>query len=114
MVETLRVTTFKDSNASFLSILDENGIEYSRHFKLSAEPVAAGITIEIILAGGWGAFAIACLAWAHARKSRRINIITKENKTIWLEGYSAKDAERILKAAKLVAIIDTKASDEEA
>ena len=114
MVDSLRVTTFKDSNTSFLSMLEENGIGYSRIFKLSAEPVAAGITIEIILAGGWGAFAVACLAWAHMRKSRRINIITKENETIWLEGYSAKDAEQILKAAKSVAVIDTEASDEEA
>ena len=114
MTETLKVTTFADSSESLLSILDENKIEYSRHFKLSAEPVAAGITIEIIINGGWGVLAIALLAWAHVRKSRRINITTKNNESIWLEGYSAKEAENILKSAKSVAIIETNKENEKA
>lgn len=107
MTETLIVTTFADSNDSLLSVLDENSIKYNRIFKLSAEPMAAGITIEIIINGGWGVLAVAFLAWAHVRKSRRINITTKNNESIRLEGYSVKDAETILESAKNVALIDT-------
>ena len=114
MIETLKVTMFKDSNQSFLSSLDENGIKYSRHFKLSAEPMAAGIAIEIIITGGWGALAVAFLAWAHVKKSRKINVTTKDNESIWLEGYSAEEAEKILKAAKNVAVIDTEVDNEKA
>ena len=114
MIETLRVTTFKDSNQSFLPVLDENKIKYNRNFKLGAEPMAAGITIEIIITGGWGVLAVALIAWAHVRKSRKINITTKNNESIWLQGYSAEDAEKILKTAKQVAIIDTDDSDEKA
>lgn len=69
--------------------------------------MAAGFTIEIVLAGGWGALAVACLAWAHARKSRRINVITKGQQSVWLEGYSADDAAKILQAAEQFTAIDT-------
>ena len=114
MTETLKVTTFKDSNQSFLAVLDQNDIKYNRNFKLAAEPMLAGITIEIIINGGWGVLAVALIAWAHVRKSRRINIITKNNESIWLEGYSAKDAEKILESAKKIAVIDTQESDKQA
>jgi len=114
MIETLKVIMFKDSNQSFISTLDENNIKYNRHFKLSAEPMAAGIAIEIIITGGWGALAVAFLAWAHVKKSRKINITTKDNKTVWLEGYSADEAEKILKTAKNIAVIDTRSDDKKA
>lgn len=106
MEETLIATTFKDSNRSFLAVLDEHRIEYSRRIQL-AEPMAAGITVEIIITGGWGALAVACLAWAHVRKSRKINVTTKNGNSVWLEGYSAKEAEKILESAKQIAAIET-------
>ena len=107
MDETLKATTFKGSNRSFLITLDEHGIKYSHQITLPGEPMAAGLTIEIIITGGWGALAVACIAWAHVRKSRRINITTKDNQSIWLEGYSAKEVENILQSAKQKAAIDT-------
>ena len=112
MGQTLKATTFKDSNRSFLAVLDEHGIEYSRRIQL-AEPMGFGLTIEIVITGGWGALAVACLAWAYVRKSRKINVTTKDGDSVWIEGYSAKKAEKILQSAKQIAVIDTK-SDEEA
>jgi hypothetical protein len=112
MTETLIVTTFADSNESFLSVLNVHDIEYNQIFKLSAEPMASGINIEIIINGGWGVLAIAILAWAHVRKSRRVNITTKNNEVVWLEGYSAKEAEKILKQAKNVGLIETQKNNE--
>ena len=109
--ETLRATTFKDSDISFRDVLNEHGIKFNRRIQLSEAVTASGLTIEIIITGGWGALAIACLAWASVKKSRKINITTKDGKSIWLEGYSAKDAEKILDSAKSIAVIDTEKSE---
>lgn len=113
MADKIRVTTFKDSDASFRRILDEYKIPNSRTMQLSEAPMAAGIAVEIILTGGWGVLAVACLAWASARKSRKINITTKDNKVVLLEGYSAEEAEKILESAKSIAAIDTKQETDE-
>ena len=106
MGESLKAIAFKDSSRSFLLVLDESGIEYSRRMQL-AEPVSGGVNIDIFITGGWAALAVACLAWAHGRKSRRINVTNKSGDSVWLEGYSAKDAEKILKSAQQIAVIDT-------
>lgn len=108
----LRVTTFKDSQRSFTEVLDKHGITYSRIMQLSEAPMASGILLEITVTGGWGALAIACLAWAHVRKSRRVNVITKDNKSVSLEGYSADEAAKILESARQFAVIDTKPDEE--
>ena len=108
MDEVLRATTFKHSNRSFLAALDEHGIQYSAKAGSVGKIMELGINIEIIITGGWGAIAVACMAWAHVRKSRRINITTKDNQSVWLEGYSAKEAEKILHSAKQISVIDTK------
>ena len=108
MDEVLRAITFKHSNRSFLAALDEHGIQYNTKAGPVGQIMASGIIIEIIIKGGWGAIAVACIAWAHVRKSRRINITTKDNQSVWLEGYSAREAARILHSAKQIAVIDTK------
>ena len=114
-MSVLRVTTFKDSQRSFLEAMDEHGFQYSRPAPPVGVPMASGIVIEIVITGGWGALAVACLAWASVRKSRKINVTTKDGQAIWLEGYSAEEAEKILGAAKQIAAIDTKSeSDDEA
>ncbi|MDQ3563311.1 MAG: hypothetical protein M3436_03945 [Pseudomonadota bacterium] len=109
--QVLKATTFKDSHRSFLEALTKGGVVY-RELPPPPFPVASGITVEILIHGAWGALAVACIAWASARKSRKINVITKDNTALWLEGYSAKDAARILEAAKQIAAIDTKPDDE--
>lgn len=113
MTEILRATAFKHGNDSFLAILDEHGIKYGAKALTPGQIMASGITIEIVITGGWGAIAVACIAWAHVRKSRRINVTTKDNQTVWLEGYSAKEAEKILQSAKQISVIDTKPNKKE-
>jgi len=113
VISKIRATTFKDSQKSFLEMLEAHSIQYSRIMQLSEAPMAAGITIEIIITGGWGALAVACLAWAHVRKSRKISVVTKDNQSIWLEGYSTKEATKILEAAERIAVIDTKSQQNE-
>lgn len=110
---TLRATTFKDSQRSFLEALERHGIHYDRHIQLSDAAMASGISIEIVITGGWGVLAVACLAWAQVRRSRKINVITKDNQTLWLEGYSADEAAKILGAARHISAIDTKPEHEE-
>ncbi|WP_157572495.1 hypothetical protein [Nevskia soli] len=105
---TLQATTFEDSHHSFTAALTQHGLKYNKHIKLGANPVASRLNIEIIISGGWGALAVACLAWAHVRKSRRINVTTKDKHAVWLEGYSAEEAARILESASRIAAIETK------
>lgn len=109
---TLRAATFKDSQRSFLEALEANGITY-RDTPIPLGPQASGLTIEIIISGGWGVLAVACLAWVHARTSRKISVTTKDNRAVWLEGYSAEEATKILESAKQIAAIDTKPDDDE-
>ena len=113
MLSKLRATTFKNSQDSFLNTLEAHNIQHSRIIQLSEAPMAAGLTIEIIISGGWGALAVACLAWAHVRTSRKINIMTKDKHSIWLKGYSADEAARILESAERLTVIDTHPNHEE-
>ena len=113
MTQKFRVTTFKDSDVSFREILDQYEIPNSRIIQLSESPMAAGIAVEIVLTGGWGLLAVACLVWASVKKSRKINITTKDNKVVCLEGYSADDAATILESARNIAVIETKPDEKE-
>ncbi|MCG7649981.1 hypothetical protein [Alteromonas sp. MmMcT2-5] len=106
-MEKLRVTAFKGSSESFCEALDEAQLKHSKVFHLSESVMASGLTIEIILHGGFGALAVACLAWVRYKKNRRINIRTKEGTSVWLEGYSAEDATKILEQAESIAVIET-------
>ena len=113
MANTLKATVFRDSERSFLEMLNTHDIKYNRHTQLSDVVMASGITIDILIAlsGGWGVLAVACLAWVHARKSRRINVTTNDMRAVWLEGYSAEEAAKILESAKQFAAIDTKPAE---
>lgn len=103
----LRAIIFKNSQRSFLEALDQHGIKYTCRSTPIGIPMASGISIEIFITGGWGAIAVACLAWASVRKSRKINVITKDKNTFWLEGYTAKEAAKILSSAQQISAIDT-------
>ena len=110
-MERVRITTFKNSEESFRNTLNEFEISNGRVIRLSEGIQASGIAIEIVLTGGWGLLAVACLAWANVRKSRRISITTKDKKVVWLEGYSAEEAAKILESARTIAVIDTEKSE---
>jgi len=110
--EKITVTVFRGSYESLAAVLDEHGLSNSRRIQLSEGIQNAGFTIEILLHGGWGAFAIAVLAWLNAKRNRQVNITTKDNEVIFLKGYSAKDAERILRSSKQTMFIEPPEKDE--
>ncbi len=74
MNEVLRAVTFKHSNKSFIDVLNEHNIDFNLNAGYPGQIMASGVTIEIIINGGWGVLAVAILAWMNARKSRKINI----------------------------------------
>ncbi len=110
--EKATVTVFRGSYDSFAVVLDEHGFSNSRRIQLSEGIQNAGFTIEILLHGGWGAFAIAVLAWLNAKRNRQVNITTRDNEVILLKGYSAEDAAKLLKASKQTMLIEPPEKDE--
>lgn len=109
---TLTANTFKDSHDSFLETLEKHGIEYNCVAPPEGVPIASALSVEIVITGGWGALAVACIAWASVRKGRKINVTTKDKQTLWLQGYSADEATKILGAARQITAIDTKSASE--
>ena len=111
-LEKATLTVFRGGYDSFSEVLEDHGFSSSRRIQLSEGIQDAGFTIEILLHGGWGAFAVAVLAWLNAKRNRRVNITTKNNEVIWLEGYSAKEAAKILKSSKQTMLIEPPEKDE--
>jgi hypothetical protein len=104
---------FKYSEDSFLTALDEQGIQYnSRTFFPPGEIMASGAFIEIAQAvASSAALAGVAVAWIKARASRKIIITRQDGQSVHLEGYSVADAEKIFATAVRVAVIDTKPPD---
>lgn len=113
---TLDVILFKNSYVEFIEKLEENGIKFSRVFKLSESPMAAGETIKIITdiakEAPWASFAAIVVAWLKAKRSRKVIITDKENGVFHAEGYSVKEVEALLEKSKSIAIIDTNPNKE--
>ncbi len=113
MGHSISATTFKDSDKSFCSALEEHGVAFNRRHIQLGEVMASGTVLEIILSDGWGALAVACIAWANARKSRKISVTTKNGENYWIEGYSAKEVEKILPVSRQIAVIDTEKNQDD-
>jgi len=110
-VSVLRCVLFKDSENSFLSALDKEGISHERVQQFSTQPQASGIVESISAiseAMPWNSISKVMIAWLEARKSRKIIITTEDNQIIHAEGYSISDIKKILPKSKNIAIIDTK------
>ncbi|WP_369991432.1 hypothetical protein [Pseudomonas xanthosomatis] len=110
-VSTIRFTLFKHSRESFLAALDDASISHSSVVQFSRQPQASGFT-EMVSALSdampWNGIAKVIISWVEARKSRRVMVQMKDRVvSIEAEGYSAKDVERLLKACRDIAIIDT-------
>ncbi|MGO0110806.1 hypothetical protein [Pseudomonas putida] len=114
-VSAIRFTLFKDSRESFLAALDDASIHHSSVIQFTGRPQASGF-VEIISALSdampWNGIAKVIISWINARKSRRV-MIQMKNGSIILEinGYGAKDVERLLKACASVTVIDTLPQD---
>ena len=107
----IKVSLFKHSKDSFLSLLDETDIHYNKMHLQPGVIVATGEAIEIIKAFGeasvFPALATIIVQWLKARSSRKVILQTKDKSIIHLEGYSVKDVQKVLVFAENLSIIDT-------
>lgn len=107
----IRIDLFNDARDQFLELLDNEKINYSEVQLFSSGAALASnasIMISIVQASApWIAFSTVAVAWLKTKSSRKIAITTKDQKTIHLEGLSAREVERILDRAERIAVIDT-------
>ena len=113
MAPLLVVHVLAGADDDFYEMLDEAGVAFTRRLPQSGVIMNAGDSIEVLqnLASGgvWiGALATVIVKWIKARSSRKVIVTTKENEVVHVfEGMSAEEIERILKATRDLAIIDT-------
>ncbi len=112
-MDSIRVTTFHNTNLSLIETLKEHDIRYTQRIMLGGMPQASGLTLEILLNGSWGVLAVALLCWAKVKSSRKIHVIGKQGESYCLQGYSADDAAKILKGASQLSAIDTESDTDD-
>jgi len=107
MHNALYATTFKHSIDSFCETLEQQDITYKKLLPQPGKIMASGLTLEIILDGGWAVLAVAIISWVKFKKSRKVGIKNKQGETIWIEGYSKKDVISMLEHAREITVIET-------
>lgn len=110
----IRLATFKNSRASFLSALKCAEIRTSEVKLFSERPQAAGF-VDMVYAVSealpWNALSKVIIAWLDARKSREVLITRDDNTVIHARGYNVEDLREILGSASNIAAIDTAKPD---
>jgi hypothetical protein len=110
--EKIKIITFRNSKDSFLSMLDDNNIEYIVHSPPVGEVIAAGEIVEILKAIGAASIipslATVAVQWLKARSSRKLTLQTKDKQIIHLEGFTIKEVGLLLEQAESLTVIDTK------
>lgn len=113
-VSVLRFVLFKDSEKSFLALLDAEGISHERVIQYTTTPQASGIVESISALSEvmpWNSIAKVLIAWIEARKSRKIIITLEGRQILHAEGYSVKELKNILPKVLEITVIDTKSND---
>lgn len=106
---SLRLSLLKESADSFLDALDEKGVPHGRVEEFSFESRASGIKESIFTLAEvmpWKAISEVMVAWVKERGSREIIITTEDRQVVHIKGYSSADAEKLLKIALEVTVID--------
>ena len=107
----LRVHLFKNGRSEFLSLLRENGVEFSERYPTPGVVMNAGEVIDIINAAKelspYGALAVVLVTWLRGRASRKVIVQTNEQTILHIEGYSAKEVEKVLEKASSITAIQT-------
>jgi len=114
-ISVLRFVLFKDSEKSFLALLDAEGISHERVIQYTTTPQASGIVESISAlseAMPWNSIAKVLIAWIEARKSRKIIITLGGRQVLHAEGYSVEELKKIIPQALEIAVIDTKPDGE--
>lgn len=102
----LQVHLFKDSYEPFTELLAQNNIDFKER-KLPFKVMASSSIIEIIAdASLWGALAIVLIAWIKSKAGRTVIVTTEDNQVVHIQGYSAKQVEKILESAKDATVLD--------
>lgn len=109
--DRIRIMVFQKSKASFLSMLDEKGINYTPIPIRPGMIMNTGETFEIMKELVANSPLIAAMAWVavewiKARGSRKIIIETKDNRTVHLEGYDTEDVQKLLAQTTRLTAID--------
>mgnify|MGYP001612625219 CR=1 FL=1 len=110
-MKRLTITTFKDSEASFLRALEGGNINYSRVAEFSQQPMASGkkfsVFAELAEAMPWNALAKVIVAWIAAKSSRQVNMTLEGHGSFMAKGYSVEEVEKMLSKAVAISVIDT-------
>lgn len=109
MAPVLVVHVMTGGDDDFYEMLEQASITFARCRPQPGVIMNAGDTIELLAFGSTvvGAFATVIVKWLKACSSRKVIVTTKENEVVHVIGYSADDVEKILKAARNLAAIDT-------
>lgn len=114
-VYVLSFMLFKHSEKSFLSALDEAGIEHGRLQMFTTRPQMSGI-VEVISALSeampWNSIAKIIVAWLDAKKSREVTIQTESGSIIHAKGYSAEEVQSMLPVSVSIMIIESEPDNE--
>ena len=104
----MRVVLFKNSEVSFLQLLDDTDVSYEKLYPASSSIMASGTMIVLgQTAAIAGSMAAIIVAWLKARSSRKVIITLKDKQIVHLEGYSASEVKELLQLAEQIAVIDT-------
>jgi len=88
----VRVALFKNSEVSFLQLLDDTDVSYEKLYPASSSVMASGTMIVLgQTAAIAGSMAAIIVAWLKARSSRKVIITLKDKQIVHLEGYSASE-----------------------
>lgn len=107
---SLQVHLFKDSEASFIELLDQKDIKFNRRIQLG-EVMASGAMLLVLEAvqavTPWGALAWVIVEWLKNKRHRKVIITTEDNQVVHAEGLSEAELQQVLQQAKSLAAIDT-------
>ncbi|KIH75602.1 hypothetical protein SAMN05660860_00268 [Geoalkalibacter ferrihydriticus] len=107
-MESIQVHLFKDSFGPFLTLLNEEKVQYKMRSARSAEPMACSELLEILTTDGfWQGLAAVIVAFL-GRNTRKVIITTKDNQIIHAENISKEELEEILKKTKSITAIESK------
>ena len=110
-MKRLVITTFKDSETSFLQALKDANINYSKVAEFTQRPMASGhkfsVFGDIAEAMPWNALAKVIVAWIEAKSSRQVNMTLEGHGSIMAKGYSVEEVEKMLSKAVAISVIDT-------
>ncbi|MGF6285209.1 hypothetical protein [Pseudomonas silensiensis] len=104
----MRVALFKNSEVSFLQLLNDADVSYEKLYPAYGSVMASGTMIVLgQTAAIAGSMATIIVAWLKVRSSRKVIITLKDKQVVQLEGYSAGEVKELLQMAEQIAVIDT-------